>query len=246
MVGIGEALVKQVVHRAADRGHANFGWLDSWHSFSFGSYYHPDRMGFGLLRVLNDDTVAAGAGFGTHPHENMEIVSIPLAGALRHRDSTGNEGVIRPGDVQIMSAGTGIRHSEYNDSGSDEVRFLQIWVFPREANIQPRYEQKSFSLDAQKNRIVTIVSPDAKPEDAAVRINQNARFSLADLDAGGALEYQLHDAGAGLYAFVIEGSARVGEAALDRRDAVGLQGVASTQLASAGGARLLLIEVPLQ
>ncbi len=238
--------MKPLVHRAADRGHANFGWLDSWHSFSFGSYYHPERMGFGALRVINDDTVAAGAGFGTHPHENMEIVSIPLAGALRHRDSTGNEGVIRPGDVQIMSAGTGIRHSEYNDSESDAVRFLQIWVFPREANIQPRYEQKSYSPDALKNRILTIVSPDAKPEDAAVRINQNARFSLSDLEAGAALEYQLHDANSGLYAFVVEGAARIGEVELERRDAVGLQGVASAQVSSASGARLLLIEVPLR
>lgn len=238
--------MKQIVHRAADRGHANFGWLDSWHSFSFGSYYHPERMGFGALRVINDDTVAAGGGFGTHPHENMEIVSIPLAGALRHRDSTGNEGVIRPGDVQIMSAGTGIRHSEYNDSSAEAVRFLQIWVFPREANIQPRYEQKSFAPETLKNRIVTIVSPDAKPEDAAVWINQNARFSLSDLDAGASLEYKLHDPAAGLYVFVVEGAATVAGVELDRRDAVGLQDAASAQLTSAAGARLLLMEVPLQ
>lgn len=237
--------MKQVIHRAADRGHANFGWLDSWHSFSFGSYYNPERMGFGALRVINDDTVAAGAGFGTHPHENMEIVSIPLAGALRHRDSTGNEGVIRPGDVQIMSAGTGIRHSEYNDSETEAVRFLQIWVFPRAANIQPRYEQKSFAPETFKNRIVTIVSPDAKPEDAAVWINQNARFSLSDLEPGARLEYKLHDPAAGLYVFVVEGGAQVGEVALERRDAAGVQGVAATHLASENGARLLLIEVPL-
>lgn len=237
--------MKQVVHRAADRGHANFGWLDSWHSFSFGSYYNPDRMGFGALRVINDDTVAASGGFGTHPHENMEIVSIPLEGALRHRDSTGNEGVIRPGDVQIMSAGTGIRHSEYNDSAAEAVRFLQIWVFPREANIQPRYEQKSFAPEALKNRIVTIVSPDAKPEDQAVWINQNARFSLSDLDAGANIEYRLHDPSAGLYVFVVEGRAKVGEVELDRRDAVGLQGVAAVQLNATDAARLLLIEVPL-
>jgi redox-sensitive bicupin YhaK (pirin superfamily) len=173
--------MKTVLHTANSRGHANHGWLNSYHSFSFAGYHDADRIHFGALRVLNDDSVAAGMGFGKHPHDNMEIVSIPLLGDLHHKDSTGRDKIIRQGDVQIMSAGSGIAHSETNANKDKEVKFLQVWVFPKEKNIEPRYDQKSFNLDQQKDEIVTVVAPN---NDNAVWINQDAWFSLAKLSLG--------------------------------------------------------------
>ena len=169
--------MNNVLHLAATRGHANFGWLDSYHSFSFGHYYDPERVHFGALRVLNDDTVSAGMGFGKHPHDNMEIVSIPLSGDLHHKDSTGRDEIIREHDVQIMSAGSGIAHSEMNATRDKAVKFLQIWVMPKEQNIEPRYEQKSFKPENRVNQLLTVVAPD---NEDAVWINQDAWFSLGN------------------------------------------------------------------
>ena len=174
--------MKTIFHPAAERGHVNFGWLDSHHSFSFGHWHNAEKMHFGALRVLNDDVVNAGAGFGTHPHDNMEIVSIPLSGALAHKDSTGTSEVINTGDVQIMSAGSGLSHSEFNASKTDPVNFLQVWVFPKQRNIKPRYDQKTFNANDRLNKWQAVVSADEK--DQAVWINQDAKFSLATIEAG--------------------------------------------------------------
>ena len=185
--------MKTVLHKANSRGHNSFGWLNSYHSFSFGHYYDPERIHFGALRVLNDDTVAPGMGFGKHPHDNMEIVSIPLSGDLHHQDSTGRNEIIRQHDVQIMSAGTGIAHSEMNANKNKEVKFLQVWVLPKQMNIVPRYEQKSFNPADRQNQILTVVAPD---NNEAVWINQDAWFSLASFDAGTVLATRLVAAGA--------------------------------------------------
>ena len=204
--------MKTIFYPASERGHADFGWLNSYHSFSFGHWYDPKKIHFGALRVLNDDIVKGGAGFGTHPHDNMEIVSIPLNGSLTHKDSTGTDGIIETGDVQIMSAGSGIQHSEYNASKTDAVNFLQVWVFPKEKNIKPRYDQKTFSVDGRKNNWQVVVSPDDK--EGGVWINQDARFVLADIEAGKAISFEPKFNGNGVYIFVIEGEITVQDAIL--------------------------------
>jgi quercetin 2,3-dioxygenase len=235
--------MKTIFHPSAQRGFATRGWLNSYHSFSFSQYYDPAKMNFGLLRVLNDDDVAMGMGFGTHGHDNMEIVSIPLSGALKHNDSTGREAIIKQGDVQIMSAGSGIQHSEYNDSSSDSVQFLQIWVFPKELNITPRYEQKTFSEADKKNKFLTVVSPEK--EGSSIWINQDAYFSMANLDAGYEIAYQLHHPSHGIYIFLLEGEIMAGNQVLNRRDALG---VYETDLISIGAkteSKVLIIEVPM-
>ncbi len=196
--------MKTVIHKAAERGHANLGWLNSYHSFSFSSYQDAAKMNFGALRVLNDDTVRGGMGFGKHPHENMEIISIPLQGDLHHKDSTGRDKIIKQGDVQIMSAGSGISHSEANASKTDEVRFLQIWIYPKEYDITPRYEQKTFEVKDRQNKWQTVVAPDYTD---AVLINQDAWLSLSNLSAGNSMVYDLHKPANGLYVFLIEGEA---------------------------------------
>jgi hypothetical protein len=229
-------------HAAQTRGHAQHGWLDSYHTFSFSSYYDPQRTHFGALRVINDDTVAGGMGFGTHPHDNMEIVSIPLEGALEHKDSMGNTAVIRQHDVQIMSAGTGIRHSEVNHHKDRPVRFLQIWVFPKEKNITPRYEQKNFQPEDRINQLRWVVSPD-HPE--AVWINQDAFFSMGNLKAGYETTYTLQRPGQGVYAFVIEGQATVAGQILNRRDGLGITAADQITIHADQDTELLLIEVPM-
>lgn len=235
--------MKTLYHPAADRGHVSFGWLDSHHSFSFGHWYDPEKVHFGALRVLNDDIVQGGQGFGTHPHDNMEIVSIPLSGALAHKDSTGTDGIISTGDVQIMSAGSGIRHSEYNASKTDPVNFLQIWVFPKKENIKPRYEQKTFNAGDRQNKWQVVVSP--HESDGGVWINQDARFSLADLQPGATLTYTPAFEGNGIYVFVMEGDATTGGQQLNRRDAIGIWETTHADITSANGAKLLVIEVPM-
>lgn len=231
------------LHLANTRGHANHGWLNSYHTFSFAGYHNPDRIHFGVLRVLNDDTVAGGMGFGTHPHDNMEIISIPLAGTLEHRDNTGNHGIIRPGDVQVMSAGTGIAHSEKNQSSSEEVKFLQIWVFPNKRNVPPRYDQQSFRAEDRHNRFQQVLSPN--PDDAGVWVHQDAWFHLADFEAGFATEYTLKKPGNGVYVFVLEGDATVAGQALHRRDGFGIWDTASLRVQAGSATRLLLMEVPM-
>jgi quercetin 2,3-dioxygenase len=236
--------MKVQVQRSEERGHNSFGWLDSHHSFSFGHFYDPDKINFGALRVLNDDIVLGGEGFGTHPHDNMEIVSIPLKGALAHKDSTGTDGIIQTGDVQIMSAGTGIRHSEYNASKTELVNFLQIWVIPEEPNIRPRYEQKAFSEEDRINNWQVVVSPDGT--NGALWINQNCVFSRLTLQSGKSITYNNRFPGNGVYLFVLEGSIIVSGDTLKRRDAAGITGEDSFELKADEDSEVLAIEVPVK
>lgn len=235
--------MKKVIHRAETRGHANHGWLDSHHTFSFAGYHNPERMHFGMLRVLNDDVVAGGKGFGSHPHDNMEIVSIPLSGSLEHKDSMGNTSVIKTNDVQIMSAGSGIIHSEYNHSSETEVNFLQIWVYPKERNIEPRYGQKSYDPSERINEIKTVVSPDGS--NGALWINQDAYFSLASLKKGFDATYMLHSERHGVYIFVLGGEVEVAGESLFRRDGMGISEEKEVSVKASVDSELLFIEVPL-
>ncbi|MEM9990516.1 MAG: pirin family protein, partial [Bacteroidota bacterium] len=212
--------MKTVLHKAHTRGHANHGWLNSHHTFSFANYRNPERMNFGVLRVLNDDTVSQGRGFGTHPHDNMEIISIPLEGDLEHKDSMGNVATIREGDVQVMSAGTGVFHSEYNKNGDKPVKFLQIWVFPNERNVTPRYDQISLNTSEQKNQLQQVLSPNEGDE--GVWIHQNAWFHMGELEKGTQLNYELKDKSNGVYAFILEGDVRIEGQALNKRDGLGI------------------------
>ena len=234
--------MKTVFHKSTERGHVSFGWLDSNHSFSFGHYHDPEKMHFGALRVLNDDIVNGGGGFGKHPHDNMEIVSIPLSGNLEHQDSTGTQAVIRENEVQIMSAGTGIQHSEKNHSTGTPVNFLQIWVIPKERNIKPRYDQKSFNPGDKHNKLLTVVAPDV---DSAVWINQDAWFSLGILNAGKKEVYPIHKAGNGAYIFVIQGSVKACGSELGKRDAIGIWDTSEIQLEATTDAEILVIDVPM-
>ena len=235
-------MMNTILHKANTRGHANHGWLNSFHTFSFAGYYDQNRMNFGALRVLNDDTVAAGMGFGRHPHENMEIVSIPLSGDLEHQDSTGRHEIIKQGDVQIMSAGSGIFHSEKNANHNKEVKFLQIWVLPKEINITPRYEQKSFPIAERKNRLATVVSPD---DANAVWINQDAWFTLGNLDVDTELNYQLHQTDSCVYAFVIKGTVELNGIALNERDGLGISNIKDFAIKATSDTELLLMEIPM-
>ena len=235
--------MKKVLHTAGSRGHANHGWLNSFHTFSFAGYHDPSRVHFGLLRVLNDDVVAPGMGFGTHPHENMEIVSIPLSGALHHKDTTGRDEIIRSGDVQIMSAGSGISHSEMNASRNEEVNFLQLWIFPKLENITPRYEQKTFDKADRLNKLQTVVSP--LENDGAIFINQDAFLSLTDITTSNTLEYKMHSGNAGVYVFVLEGSVTIDGEKLSKRDGLGISDTVSFSISADSDASLLLIEVPM-
>ncbi len=232
-----------IYYPASERGHVNFGWLDSHHSFSFGNWHDREKVHFGALRVLNDDMVRGGKGFDTHQHENMEIVSIPLKGALAHRDSTGAEGILYTGDVQIMSAGSGIRHSEYNASHYDPVSFLQIWIFPKQQNSKPRHEQKTFGPEARKGKWQVVVS--SLEADGALWINQDARLALAQLDAGKEIGFTPGFAGNGVYVFVIEGAATIDGQRLEKRDAVGISQTDSFAVRAEENTELLAIEVPM-
>lgn len=236
--------MKTVLHKANTRGHANHGWLDSHHTFSFASYYNPERIHFGVLRVLNDDRVAPGRGFGAHPHDNMEIISIPLEGDLEHKDSMGNVTVIRKGDVQVMSAGTGISHSEYNKNTDKEVKFLQIWVFPNKKNVQPRYGQITLKNEETKNKLHQILSPNANDE--GVWIHQDAWFHLGDLENGFENTYQIRKAGNGVYAFIIEGDVTIEGQALNARDGLGVWDTDAISISANSDAKVLLMEVPMQ
>ena len=231
------------IHKANTRGHANHGWLDSHHSFSFANYYDPSRVHFGMLRVLNDDVVKGGMGFGTHPHDNMEIVSIPLRGALEHKDTTGRNEVICTNDVQIMSAGSGISHSEYNASKTDPVNFLQIWVFPKLKNIPPRYEQKTVKPEDRVNNLLTVVSPEK--EGQGVWINQDAWFQLGTLKKGFQTEYTIKKKGNGVYAFVLEGDVTVSGQKLNKRDGLGVSDTDTISITADSDLEILLIEVPM-
>jgi len=235
--------MKTIMHKSETRGNANFGWLNSHHSFSFGNYYNPERMSFGALRVLNDDTVASGKGFGSHPHDNMEIISIPLEGDLEHKDSMGNTTVIKQGDVQVMSAGTGIFHSEYNKNSDKEVKFLQIWITPDKKNVSPRYDQITIHDKNLKNNLHQILSPN--PNDAGVWLHQNAWFHLGNLENENTQTYTLKDKKNGVYVFLLEGNIVIEDQVMERRDGLGIWDVEQINIKSNGSSKILLMEVPI-
>jgi len=238
-------MANTILHKAKSRGHANHGWLDSHHTFSFANYYNPERMGFGALRVLNDDQVDPGMGFGKHPHDNMEIISIPLSGDLEHKDSMGNIAVIKSGDIQVMSAGTGITHSEYNKNADRVVKFLQIWVIPNKHNVKPRYDQITLNTEDLQNNLLQIVSP--YQDDEGVWIHQNAWFHLGIFDKDVALEYKVKLAGNGVYAFVINGQFTIEDINLDSRDGLGITDTSGITIKSdSQDSEILLMEVPMK
>jgi redox-sensitive bicupin YhaK (pirin superfamily) len=235
--------MKSILFKADSRGHADHGWLNAWHSFSFAGYHDPSRIHFGTLRVLNDDTVAGGMGFGTHPHDNMEIITIPLSGQLEHRDSMGNTGIISKGEVQVMSAGTGIQHSEKNKNSKEPLKLLQIWLFPDIKNVEPRYDQRAFDMDTAKNSLLNIVSPMGSTE--GLNIHQHAWFHIGKLDKETSLTYELKDKQNGVYTFLIDGEVTINGEKLDRRDAIGITESDKLEIKTGSDAELLLMEVPM-
>ena len=235
--------MKTILHKAETRGSADHGWLKTHHTFSFANYYDSERVHFGTLRVLNDDYVAGGKGFGMHPHDNMEIITIPLEGDLQHKDNMGNSEIIREGDVQVMSAGTGVYHSEFNPNEDKAVTLLQIWVFPNKKNAKPRYDQISIRDIARENEFYQILSPN--PDDKGVWIHQNAWFSLGRLDLGKEANYKLNDENNGVYAFVIEGKVTVNGQELEKRDGLGIWNVDELEVRSEADSRVLLMEIPM-
>jgi redox-sensitive bicupin YhaK (pirin superfamily) len=232
-----------VFHPADSRGDANHGWLQSKHTFSFANYYNPDRMHFGVLRVLNDDTVASGMGCGTHPHDNMEIISIPLEGDLEHKDSMGNTQVIKHGDIQVMSAGTGIYHSEYNRNKNNLVKFLQIWVFPNKRDVTPRYDQITLNQEDRHNRFQQILSPSA--DDEGVWIQQDAWFHLGKFEKNKTTNYTFKKESNGVYVFVLSGKLEVNGQLLNNRDGFGIWNSKSIEFKFNEDSEVLLIEVPM-
>ncbi len=233
--------MKNIIHPANQRGEANHGWLKSFHSFSFANYYDPNKMGFGTLRVLNDDTVAAKMGFSAHPHNNMEIISIPLEGELHHKDNMGNEHSISPGEIQVMSAGTGVVHSEVNKSHHDLTKFLQIWVIPKVQNVTPRYDQKK--IDLTPNELKLILSPTEKED--AVWIHQDAYFYLGEFSEKKVIPYHLNSEANGLYIFVLEGELEVNGKLLNKRDAIGIWETQTVELTTQPQSKILVMEVPM-
>ena len=232
-----------VLHKADTRGHADHGWLNAYHSFSFASWYNPDRVHFGALRVLNDDTIAAGMGFGTHPHDNMEIITIPLEGDLAHKDSMGNAATIKTGDVQVMSAGTGIQHSEFNPNHDQRTKLFQIWLFPKTRNVTPRYQQITLDKTLEKNNFAQVLSPN--PDDAGVWIHQDAWFFLADFDKDFSKTYELKQEGNGMYVFVISGNITVDGQELETRDGYGIADFKTLEIKATTDAKFLLMEIPM-
>ena len=233
----------QVIHKAGTRGHANHGWLNSYHTFSFGDYYNPERMNFGVLRVLNDDTVAGGKGFGKHPHDNMEIISIPLEGDLEHQDSMGNDAVIQQGDIQVMSAGTGIFHSEQNKNKDHQVKFLQIWIYPDKKNVTPRYDQFTLNLADRKNKLQQVLSPNEG--ELGVWIHQQAWFHIGNLDNGFKTTYNLKKKGNGVYIFVLKGDVNINNELLTTRDGMGIWDVNDLEVTAVSDCEVLIMEVPM-
>lgn len=233
-----------VLHKANERGHANHGWLNAYHSFSFGSWYNPEKVNFGALRVLNDDTIAAGMGFGTHPHDNMEIITIPLEGDLAHKDSMGNASTIKSGDVQVMSAGTGILHSEFNPNRDQQTKLFQIWLFPKTENVTPRYQQITLDKTKQKNSFAQILSPNA--EDEGVWIHQDAWFYLSDFDAGFSKKLALKKERNGFYIMNIEGEIEVNGEKLEKRDALGIWETNEIEIKANSSAKFLVMEIPMK
>ncbi|WP_415191214.1 pirin family protein [Psychroserpens sp.] len=237
--------MKTILHKADTRGFANHGWLKSHHSFSFASYHNPERMSFGALRVLNDDLVQPKMGFGTHPHQNMEIISIPLSGALSHKDNMGNTRAIEVGEVQVMSAGTGLTHSEFNGSKTDEVNFLQLWIVPGEMNVTPNYEQRPFSSEEKNNRLQTVVAPKDKLIGDALPISQQAYVYRTRLDSYKSLSLNAKSINNGFYVFVLEGEVEVANHTLEKRDAIGVSETEHIEIKSISNSELIIVEVPM-
>lgn len=234
------------LYKSNTRGTADFGWLQANFSFSFGNYFNPERVQFGMLRVLNDDTIAAGAGFGTHGHANMEIITIPLEGGLMHKDSMGNEGVIRFGEVQVMSAGSGVEHSEMNASKTERAKTLQLWVFPDTEEVTPRYDQKSFDLEQHKNTFVNVVSPKDHNDGNALWVHQKTFFNLGIFDENTTVNYPIQISNNGVYVFLIEGEIEINNQILTARDAIGITETTVVDIKINSTAKILLIEVPMQ
>lgn len=235
--------MKTVLHKANTRGHANHGWLDTYHTFSFANYYDPKRIHFGVLRVLNDDIIDPAMGFGKHPHDNMEIITIPLEGDLEHKDSMGNTGIIRHGDIQVMSAGSGIFHSEYNANSNQRVNLLQIWLIPNKKNVEPRYDQISIRDLYKQDQLYQILSPNKN--DAGVWIHQDAWFHMGDLSNQTTVEYRLQNNNNGIYLFIIKGTINVAGFELNQRDGLGIEEVNKIEIQATSDARILLMEIPM-
>jgi hypothetical protein len=236
--------MKFILHKANTRGHANHGWLNAHHSFSFANYYDPEKVNFGVLRVLNDDTIAAGEGFGTHPHDNMEIITIPLSGDLEHKDSMGNSGLIKNGEIQVMSAGSGIQHSEFNANSEKELKLLQIWVFPNKKNVEPRYDQISLKDIEKENELFQILSPNK--DDQGVWIHQDAWFYMGNLKSAWHGEYKLKSNNNGVYIFLVEGKAEIEGQELNKRDAIGISETKSIAIEIKEDSKILFMEVPMK
>ena len=237
-------MANKIIHRAETRGFARHGWLNAAHSFSFANYFNRERMNFGALRVLNDDVIAPGTGFGTHPHDTMEIITIPLRGAIQHKDSTGTSGVIRAGDVQVMSAGTGIAHSEFNASKEEDLNLLQIWVFPKREGTPPRYQQTAFSKEGRQNRFQPVASGFGTT--GALEILQDAEISLADITSGSSVDYGVKAPANGVYLFVIDGEVEVDGETLKKRDAIGLSDTKGFTVKASRDAQLVALDVPMK
>ena len=236
--------MKKTFHASGTRGEANHGWLNAKHSFSFAQFFNPERIQFGALRVLNDDVIAPAMGFGTHPHNNMEIITIPLEGALEHKDSMDNIGVVAADEIQVMSAGTGVTHSEYNKNKDQPLNLLQLWVLPNKQNVTPRYDQKNITSLKKTNALYPIITPN--PESDSMWIHQDAWFHLGDFDQKTTVPYSLHKKGNGVYAFMIEGAASIEGESLGKRDALGLWETESFLITAKENSRILLIEIPMK
>ena len=236
--------MKTIIYKADERGIAEFGWLHSRHSFSFGRYYNPEKMGFGLLRVLNDDIVEPGEGFGKHPHDNMEIISIVLDGELEHKDSMGTGSVIKTGDIQVMSAGTGITHSEFNHSNERKVNFLQLWIFPKERDIKPRYDQKNFASADRKNKIKTVVS--GINPDGILSIHQNASISIGNFEKGNEINYKIQYPGNGAYLFLLKGNIKLNGDSIAEKDAAGIYDTHELSFYTESGTDFIIIDIPMK
>lgn len=236
--------MKTIVHKANERGHANHGWLNAYHSFSFANWYNPEKVQFGMLRVLNDDTIAGGMGFGTHPHDNMEIITIPLEGDLAHKDSMGNGTTIKSGDIQVMSAGTGIQHSEFNPNPDQHTKLFQIWLFPKYHNVTPRYQQITLDKSLEKNDFAQILSPN--PDDAGVWIHQDAWFYLSNFDTDFSKKLSLKKEGNGFYIMNIEGEIEINGQKLEKRDAIGIWETNEIQVKANSNAKFLVMEIPME
>jgi quercetin 2,3-dioxygenase len=238
-------MANKIIHRAGTRGAADHGWLKAKHSFSFANYYDPQRIHFGVLRVLNDDTVAGGMGFGKHPHDNMEIITIPLEGSIEHKDSMGNQGIIKYGDVQVMSAGTGVQHSEYNASQTDPLKLFQIWLFPNKKNVKPRYDQVTLNVEDRKNKLQEILSP--KNDEGRIWIHQDAWFSMGKFDKDFAIDYSIKRKGNGVYLMVVKGNVIVEGEKLGERDAIGLSDTDNISIqAETQDAEVLVMDIPME